>query len=106
MASPAERYAAARRRSAREASPAGKFEANLPFELDDFQREAIDAVAQGAGVLVAAPTGSGKTIVGSSLSTWPCGLVAKPSTRRRLRPSRIRSTTISSRCTAPTTSAC
>lgn len=64
MASPAERYAAARRRSAREASPAGKFEANLPFELDDFQREAIDAVAQGAGVLVAAPTGSGKTIVG------------------------------------------
>lgn len=64
MASPAERYAAARSRNRREASPAGRFEATLPFELDDFQKEAIDAVASGAGVLVAAPTGSGKTIVG------------------------------------------
>jgi ATP-dependent RNA helicase HelY len=34
-----------------------------PFELDDFQRRAIDAVDQGSSVLVAAPTGAGKTVV-------------------------------------------
>jgi len=33
------------------------------FELDDFQRRAIDALDAGASVLVAAPTGSGKTVV-------------------------------------------
>jgi ATP-dependent RNA helicase HelY len=33
------------------------------FELDDFQVEAIDALDRGASVLVAAPTGSGKTVV-------------------------------------------
>ena len=34
-----------------------------PFELDRFQREAIAALDAGASVLVAAPTGSGKTVV-------------------------------------------
>ncbi len=34
-----------------------------PFELDPFQRRAIDALDGGASVLVAAPTGSGKTVV-------------------------------------------
>ena len=34
-----------------------------PFELDRFQREAIAALERGASVLVAAPTGSGKTVV-------------------------------------------
>lgn len=33
------------------------------FELDPFQREAIDAIDAGQSVLVAAPTGSGKTVV-------------------------------------------
>lgn len=36
----------------------------LAFQLDDFQERACEAVASGAGVLVAAPTGSGKTVVG------------------------------------------
>jgi ATP-dependent RNA helicase HelY len=33
------------------------------FELDDFQRRAITALDAGSSVLVAAPTGSGKTVV-------------------------------------------
>ncbi len=62
--SPAQRYAASRERAKRQSSPAGDFAASLDFELDDFQIEGIDAVAAGSGVLIAAPTGAGKTIVG------------------------------------------
>jgi ATP-dependent RNA helicase HelY len=40
-----------------------EFEAALGFTLDDFQRRALDALDAGQSVLVAAPTGSGKTIV-------------------------------------------
>ncbi|WP_195849127.1 DEAD/DEAH box helicase [Arsenicicoccus cauae] len=40
------------------------FTASFPFELDAFQLEACAAVEDGHGVLVAAPTGAGKTIVG------------------------------------------
>mgnify|MGYP002824975304 CR=1 FL=1 len=36
----------------------------FPFQLDDFQLEAIDALNQGHSVVVSAPTGSGKTLVG------------------------------------------
>jgi ATP-dependent RNA helicase HelY len=36
---------------------------DYPFELDGFQQTAIDALDQGSSVLVAAPTGSGKTVV-------------------------------------------
>ncbi|TMB98778.1 MAG: DEAD/DEAH box helicase [Chloroflexi bacterium] len=40
------------------------FEATLPFKLDPFQREAIDKLDAGTGgVLVSAPTSSGKTVV-------------------------------------------
>lgn len=62
MTSPAERYAAARRRSL--SSDLANFEATLAFALDDFQREGCQAVADGHSVLVAAPTGAGKTVVG------------------------------------------
>jgi ATP-dependent RNA helicase HelY len=34
-----------------------------PFALDDFQRRAIAALDEGSSVLVAAPTGAGKTVV-------------------------------------------
>jgi ATP-dependent RNA helicase HelY len=44
------------------ATPAA-FAAQYPFPLDDFQVTAIDAVDAGRSVLVAAPTGSGKTVV-------------------------------------------
>ncbi|HEV8621733.1 MAG TPA: DEAD/DEAH box helicase [Actinomycetota bacterium] len=40
-----------------------QFAARYPFDLDDFQVEAIDALDSGESVLVAAPTGSGKTVV-------------------------------------------
>ncbi len=39
------------------------FAQQLDFELDDFQRHAIAAIDAGSSVLVAAPTGSGKTII-------------------------------------------
>ncbi|MEW6060256.1 MAG: DEAD/DEAH box helicase [Actinomycetota bacterium] len=39
------------------------FALRYPFVLDDFQLQAIDALAAGDSVLVAAPTGSGKTVV-------------------------------------------
>ncbi|MGC1526817.1 MAG: DEAD/DEAH box helicase, partial [Phormidesmis sp.] len=36
----------------------------FPFQLDDFQLDAIAALNQGESVIVCAPTGSGKTLVG------------------------------------------
>lgn len=40
------------------------FAAELPFALDDFQHRACAALEGGHGVLVCAPTGAGKTVVG------------------------------------------
>jgi ATP-dependent RNA helicase HelY len=62
MTGPAERYPAARRRAAH--PQLHEFTAGLDFVLDDFQRTACTAVEQGSGVLVCAPTGAGKTVVG------------------------------------------
>ncbi|QDQ10570.1 DEAD/DEAH box helicase [Streptomyces spectabilis] len=62
--SPAERYAAARQRAAEQATALASFRAMYEFGLDPFQIEACQALEAGKGVLVAAPTGSGKTIVG------------------------------------------
>ncbi|MEU0599382.1 DEAD/DEAH box helicase [Streptomyces sp. NPDC006393] len=62
--SPAERYAAARRRAAEQATALAGFREMYDFGLDPFQIEACRALEAGKGVLVAAPTGSGKTIVG------------------------------------------
>ena len=39
------------------------YEATLPFALDEFQREAIAKLERARGVLVSAPTSSGKTVV-------------------------------------------
>jgi ATP-dependent RNA helicase HelY len=66
MSSPAERYVAARRRATEEARyPAlYEFAEGLSFALDDFQRDACEALERGSGVLVCAPTGAGKTVVG------------------------------------------
>jgi superfamily II RNA helicase len=41
-----------------------EFTAAQPYQLDDFQLEAIDALSNHHSVLVAAPTGTGKTVVG------------------------------------------
>ena len=62
MSSPAERYVAARRRTAHPAL--ADFTAECPFELDPFQVAACQALEDGLGVLVCAPTGAGKTVVG------------------------------------------
>ncbi|GGS02270.1 helicase [Streptomyces aureoverticillatus] len=62
--SPAERYAAARQRAAEQATALADFREMYEFGLDPFQIEACRALESGKGVLVAAPTGSGKTIVG------------------------------------------
>src|SRR5215211_7416206 len=62
MSSPAERYAAARRRTAH--PTLADFTSQLGISLDPFQVEACEALDEGAGVLVCAPTGAGKTVVG------------------------------------------
>jgi ATP-dependent RNA helicase HelY len=62
MASPAQRYAESRRRAGRRAL--AEFTAQYEFSLDPFQTAAGEALEDGHGVLVAAPTGAGKTVVG------------------------------------------
>jgi len=64
MATPAERFAASAERSARRSPRLAEFSAGLDFPLDEFQEQSCRAVEAGKGVLVAAPTGAGKTIVG------------------------------------------
>ena len=59
---PAERYAAFQR--GKPYPMLKDFEGLHGFELDDFQLRACREIEDGRGVLVAAPTGSGKTIVG------------------------------------------
>ncbi|XVQ07697.1 DEAD/DEAH box helicase [Spirillospora sp. CA-255316] len=62
--SPAQRYAAYRTRTAGNGPALLDFRTLYDFELDAFQLEACRVLEEGSGVLVAAPTGSGKTVVG------------------------------------------
>jgi ATP-dependent RNA helicase HelY len=64
MSSPAQRYAAFRRQQTDDGQELTQFQALYDFSLDEFQRQACRALNEGHGVLVAAPTGSGKTVVG------------------------------------------
>ena len=64
MESPAERFAAAQQRAEDDKSALHEFRGLYDFELDQFQLDACRALESGSGVLVAAPTGAGKTIVG------------------------------------------
>ena len=63
-ASPAERYAASRSRREADGPALAEFRGLYDFDFDDFQVQACKALNAGHGVLVAAPTGSGKTVVG------------------------------------------
>jgi ATP-dependent RNA helicase HelY len=60
--SPAEAYASFRQKQA--APLLAAFADGYGFVFDDYQREACTHIEAGSGVLVAAPTGAGKTIVG------------------------------------------
>jgi len=62
MTTPAERYAAAKLRGQHPVTT--EFLLTFDFEFDPFQVSACHAVEDGKGVLVAAPTGAGKTVVG------------------------------------------
>jgi len=62
MTTPAERYAAAKLRGQHPITT--DFLLTFEFEFDPFQIAACHAVEDGKGVLVAAPTGAGKTVVG------------------------------------------
>ncbi|TQJ32245.1 RNA helicase [Microbacterium sp. SLBN-146] len=64
--SPAERYARATARTtlSREFPATSVFAASQRFDLDPFQIAGCQALEAGRSVLVAAPTGAGKTIVG------------------------------------------
>ena len=55
------------------------FTATLPFRLDDFQVEAIRRFEESRGVLVSAPTSSGKTVV-AEYAVWRA-LAAPPALR-------------------------
>ena len=59
---PAERYAASKNKGKH--PKAISFFSSFDFDLYDFQIEGCYAIEEGDGVLVAAPTGAGKTIVG------------------------------------------
>ena len=62
MSTPAERMAAAKVRSSHPLTI--KFSEGFDFPLDEFQIESLHCVEDGNGLLVAAPTGAGKTVVG------------------------------------------
>lgn len=62
--SPSERFQAAQQRQAESRTEFGAFKETFEFGLDEFQVEACKSLEAGRGVLVAAPTGAGKTIVG------------------------------------------
>ena len=70
MTTPAEQYAAAKKRGTHPLTT--QFIEQFDFGFDEFQITACQAVEDGKGVLVAAPTGAGKTVVGefAAFSYW------------------------------------
>ena len=91
MSTPSEKYAVFR--SDQEHPAVKEFRALYDFELDEFQLRACAALEDGHQVLVAAPTGSGKTVVGEfavhlalhagrSASTPPRSRRCQPEVRR------------------------
>src|SRR5690625_2727804 len=64
MSSPAERYEASRQLARDQAGKTGDVAAGYSFPVDEGQLVAGRALEAGRAVLVAAPTGAGKTVVG------------------------------------------
>lgn len=61
--SPAQRYRAFQKSQEERKSLAGRFQESLAFELDKFQKRALRELEEGKNLLVAAPTGAGKTVI-------------------------------------------
>ncbi len=64
MSSPSEQYASWSAQQRLEHTELARFRARFGFDLDPFQVDACSALQDGRSVLVAAPTGAGKTVVG------------------------------------------
>jgi ATP-dependent RNA helicase HelY len=62
--SPADRYAVYMHNKQTDQLELAAFQGLYDFKFDDYQVEACCVLAEGHGVLLAAPTGSGKTVVG------------------------------------------
>ena len=62
MSTPAQRFEEAKARNLHRLT--NEFLGRYPFSMDDFQIQGCQALESGKSVLVAAPTGAGKTIVG------------------------------------------
>ncbi len=75
VSTPAERFAAAKLRNAHPMTR--EFLLTFDFEFDPFQIAACHAVEDGSGVLVAAPTGAGKTVVGEFAAYFALSLGKK-----------------------------
>ena len=93
------------RRASAERAP--RSSARYPFPLDHFQLEALDALDAGHHVVVAAPTGSGKTVVAEyGIETHAGATAGGRSTPRRSRRCRTRSSATSASATDPARSGC
>ena len=86
--SPAEKYAAAKNRQRHPLT--AQFMTQYEFPLDDFQRLGCQHLEDGKSVLVAAPTGAGKTIVGEFEHSLPNITANVASTQHPSKLSRIR----------------
>lgn len=64
MSSPSEKYARWAEEKQLQNTELGAFTSRYAFALDDFQMHGCRALEEGRSVLVAAPTGAGKTVVG------------------------------------------
>ena len=62
MSTPAQRLAASKARATHRLT--AKFMEGFDFPFDEFQIQSLHCVEDGKGLLVAAPTGAGKTVVG------------------------------------------
>ena len=81
--SPAQRYAAFKQTQAKQRTVAAEFARSMPFELDEFQMQANDALEAGDNVLVAAPTEQARLSQPISPSIWRRRGMSKPFIPRR-----------------------
>lgn len=81
--SPSQRYAMFKQTQRKQGMAATRFAQSMPFELDDFQMEANEALEADSNVLVAAPTGAARPSLPISPSIWRRNVMSRRSTPRR-----------------------